>query len=124
MVQVYRSDLDYTFKTEKKLLPKWSQRYRIRTQIRNSYTLERLNGEEVEGEFSARRLRKFIPREGSWLEKEQREQEEEREQNDHHTLPVNAVRTPLFARGGHGIGREGQGGQRSRDETEAEERDR
>ena len=24
-VQIYRSDLDYTFKTERKLLPKWSQ---------------------------------------------------------------------------------------------------
>ena len=25
LVQIYRSDLDYTFKTERKLLPKWSQ---------------------------------------------------------------------------------------------------
>ncbi|KIM61383.1 hypothetical protein SCLCIDRAFT_86339, partial [Scleroderma citrinum Foug A] len=24
LVQVYRSDLDYTFKTERKILPKWS----------------------------------------------------------------------------------------------------
>ncbi|KAG2743092.1 hypothetical protein P692DRAFT_201676636, partial [Suillus brevipes Sb2] len=29
LVQVYRSDLDYTFKTERKLLPKWSVPRRI-----------------------------------------------------------------------------------------------
>jgi transposase InsO family protein len=29
LVQVYRSDLDYTFKTERKLVPKWSQPYHI-----------------------------------------------------------------------------------------------
>ncbi|KAA1477542.1 hypothetical protein DENSPDRAFT_759666, partial [Dentipellis sp. KUC8613] len=29
LVQVYRSDLDYTFSTERKLLPKWSTPYRI-----------------------------------------------------------------------------------------------
>jgi transposase InsO family protein len=52
LVQVYRSDLDYTFKKERKLIPKWSQPYRVRTRIRNAYTLERLDGEEIEGEFS------------------------------------------------------------------------
>ncbi|KIJ66668.1 hypothetical protein HYDPIDRAFT_86081, partial [Hydnomerulius pinastri MD-312] len=25
LVQIYRSDLDYTFKTERKILPKWSE---------------------------------------------------------------------------------------------------
>lgn len=30
LVQVYRSDLDYTFRTEQKLLPKWSHPYRVR----------------------------------------------------------------------------------------------
>ncbi|KAJ3912898.1 hypothetical protein F5877DRAFT_11142, partial [Lentinula edodes] len=29
LVQVYRSDLDYTFKTIKKIIPKWSRPYRI-----------------------------------------------------------------------------------------------
>ncbi|KZP11075.1 hypothetical protein FIBSPDRAFT_664945, partial [Athelia psychrophila] len=29
LVQVYRSDLDYTFKTERKLLPKWGQVRRV-----------------------------------------------------------------------------------------------
>ncbi|RDX46166.1 hypothetical protein OH76DRAFT_1314980, partial [Lentinus brumalis] len=29
LVQVYRSDLDYTFRTERKLLPKWSRPHRV-----------------------------------------------------------------------------------------------
>ncbi|KZP27119.1 hypothetical protein FIBSPDRAFT_687472, partial [Athelia psychrophila] len=29
LVQVYMSDLDYTFKTERKLLPKWGQVRRV-----------------------------------------------------------------------------------------------
>ncbi|KAE9382761.1 hypothetical protein BT96DRAFT_845075 [Gymnopus androsaceus JB14] len=29
LVQVYRSDLDYTFKTERKILPKWSIPLRV-----------------------------------------------------------------------------------------------
>ncbi|KZP25625.1 hypothetical protein FIBSPDRAFT_667933, partial [Athelia psychrophila] len=29
LVQIYRSDLDYTFRTERKLLPKWGQVRRV-----------------------------------------------------------------------------------------------
>ncbi|KAJ3885744.1 hypothetical protein GG344DRAFT_27629, partial [Lentinula edodes] len=29
LVQVYRSDLDYTFKTIRKIIPKWSRPYRV-----------------------------------------------------------------------------------------------
>ena len=29
LVQIYQSDLDYTFKTERKLLPKWSPPQRV-----------------------------------------------------------------------------------------------
>ncbi|KAJ3897513.1 hypothetical protein F5879DRAFT_784266, partial [Lentinula edodes] len=29
LVQVYWSDLDYTFKTIKKIIPKWSHPYRV-----------------------------------------------------------------------------------------------
>jgi hypothetical protein len=36
LVQIYRSDLDYTFKTERKLLPKWSTPYRVVTRDLNS----------------------------------------------------------------------------------------
>ena len=39
LVQIYRSDLDYTFKTERKLLPKWSPPQRVVDRSLNSYTL-------------------------------------------------------------------------------------
>ena len=67
LVQVYRSDLDYTFKAERKLLPKWSRPYRITGQLRNSYTLETINGELIAGKFHARRLRQFLPQQGTRL---------------------------------------------------------
>ena len=67
LVQIYRSDLDNTFKMERKLLPKWSQPHRITSRLRNSYRLETLTGTLLLGEFSARRLRTFIPREGTHL---------------------------------------------------------
>ena len=44
LVQVYRSDLDETFKTERKLLPKWSPPYRVVSRMLNSYVLEMLKG--------------------------------------------------------------------------------
>ena len=71
LVQIYRSDLDYTFKTERKLLPKWSVPQRITSRHLNSYTLETLKGDPIPGTFSARRLRRFIPREGTRLAEEQ-----------------------------------------------------
>ena len=89
LVQVYRSDLDGTFKTERKILPKWSPPYRIASRILNSYTLETLAGAPIDGHFSARRLRSFSAREGTELaraqkevEKKCREREGEREKED------------------------------------------
>ena len=76
LVQVYRSDLDYTFKTERKLLPKWSRPQCVVSRNLNSYQLETLNGEPIQGAFSARRLRRFIPKEGTRLAKEQARIEE------------------------------------------------
>ena len=61
LVQVYRSDLDSTFKTERKILPKWSPPYRVASRLLNSYTLETLIGAPISGHFSARRLRRFWP---------------------------------------------------------------
>ena len=72
LVQIYRSDLDYTFKTERKLLPKWSTPQRIVSRHLNSYVLESLNGDPIPGTFSARRLRRFLPREGTRLAEEQK----------------------------------------------------
>jgi hypothetical protein len=76
LVQIYRSDLDYTFKTDRKLLPKWSPPQRITERLLNSYTLEKLDGTPIPGHFSARRLREFTPREGTKLAKEQLELEQ------------------------------------------------
>ena len=85
LVQIYRSDLDYTFKTERKLLPKWSPPHRVVSRNLNSYMLETLDGNPLPGSFSARRLRRFIPREGTKLAEEQRPIEEagtQRERED------------------------------------------
>ena len=75
LVQIYRSDLDYTFKTDRKLLPKWSPPQRVTERVLNSYTLERLDGTPIPGHFNARRLRRFIPREGTKLAEDQAEVE-------------------------------------------------
>lgn len=73
LVQIYRSDTDYTFKTDRKLIPKWSQPHRVTERLRNSYRLETLRGTPLPGEYSARRLRQFIPRQGTRLQVEQDE---------------------------------------------------
>ena len=71
LVQIYRSDLDFTFKTDRKLLPKWSPPQRVAARQQNSYMLEKLDGTPITGSFSARRLREFIPRKGTKLAEEQ-----------------------------------------------------
>ena len=75
LVQIYRSDLDYTFKTERKLLPKWSPPQRVVSRLMNSYVLETLQGERLPGTFSARCLRRFTPKEGTKLAEEQKRTE-------------------------------------------------
>ncbi|KAG6839761.1 hypothetical protein C0991_011885 [Blastosporella zonata] len=79
LVQVYQSDLDYTFKTKRKLLPKWSRLYRVVARDLNSNTLETTEGAQIDGRFSARCLRHFEPGEGTklaeaqrWIEAQQR----------------------------------------------------
>ena len=68
LVQVYRSDLDYTFSTDRKILPKFSAPRRVINRNQNSYQLETLEGFPIGGRFSSRRLRLFIPRAGTELE--------------------------------------------------------
>ena len=72
LIQIYRNDLDYTFKTERKILPKWSEPHRITERLSNSYKIATLSGIPLAGEFSARRLRAFIPRTGTELDRNQR----------------------------------------------------
>jgi len=71
LVQVYRSDLDYTFQTIRKLEPKWSVPRRVIERDRNSYTIATLKNVPILGRFSSRRLRRFIPRKGTALAAEQ-----------------------------------------------------
>jgi hypothetical protein len=71
---VYRSDLEYTFKAIRKIIPKWSRPYRVVSRNVNSYVLETTEGQMIGGkEFSVRRLRRFVPRDGTALAKEQQE---------------------------------------------------
>jgi hypothetical protein len=75
LVQVYRNDLNYTFKSERKLLPRWSPPRRVIAKIRNSYRLETLEGAPMTSTFSSRRLRRFLPRSGTQLAKLQEDLE-------------------------------------------------
>jgi hypothetical protein len=77
LVQVYRSDLDYTFSTDRKLLPKFSAPRRVIHRNLNSYQLATLEGLPIAGKFSSRRLRLFVPRKGTELESIQAAIEEE-----------------------------------------------
>ena len=76
LVQIYRSNLDYTFKAEQKPLPKWSQPQWIMKWLQNSYTLENLDSSQIDGTFSSQQLWEFISREGMKLAAEQWELEE------------------------------------------------
>jgi hypothetical protein len=53
----------------------WSGPRRITERILNSYKLETLEGQPLDGEYHARRLREFIPREGTELATQQKEWE-------------------------------------------------
>ena len=71
LVQVYRSDLDFTFKAKRKMEPKWSAPRRITSRDRNSYKLETLEGLPIGNRFSSRHLRRFIPRNSTALHEAQ-----------------------------------------------------
>jgi hypothetical protein len=77
LVQVYRSDLDFTFLADKKILPKFSAPRRVVRRNKNSYQIETLEGFPISGRFSSRRLRLFIPRKGTELERVQAALEKE-----------------------------------------------
>jgi hypothetical protein len=71
LVQVYRSDLDFTFKVERKMEPKWSAPRWVTSCDCNSYKLETLEGLPIGNRFSSRQLRRFIPRNGTVLHEAQ-----------------------------------------------------
>ena len=89
LVQVYRNDLAKSISSERKLAPMWSEPHRIFERLLNSYKLETLDGQQLEGEFHARRLRKFIPtREGTELASQQREMEAQGIDSDEETRVI------------------------------------
>jgi hypothetical protein len=67
LVQVHATQWVRTFAAIKKLIPMWSPPHRIVKCLRNSYLLETLDGDPIDGIFNARRLRPFEPREGTKL---------------------------------------------------------
>jgi hypothetical protein len=67
LVQVHATQWVRTFAAIRKLIPMWSPPRRVVMQQRNSYTLETLDGDPLDGVFNARRLRAFEPREGTKL---------------------------------------------------------
>jgi hypothetical protein len=71
LVQIRDSKLDFTLATEAKLLPWWGAPHHIVDCIRNSYRLQTIQGLPVSGVVSARRLRRFVPRPGTELERKQ-----------------------------------------------------
>jgi hypothetical protein len=56
LVQVYRNDLAITVGSERKLAPMWSEPHRIVERLLNSYKLETLQGQPLDGEYHARRI--------------------------------------------------------------------
>lgn len=78
LVQIYRNDLAKSIGSERKLTPMWTEPHRVSEKLLNSYKLKTLDGQPLEGEFHARRLRKFIPREGTELATQQKEAEARR----------------------------------------------
>jgi hypothetical protein len=78
LVQIFRSDLAKSISSERKLAPMWSEPHRISERLLNSYKLETLEGQPLDGEYNARRLRKFVPRGGTELATQQKEFEERR----------------------------------------------
>ncbi|KAF8809318.1 hypothetical protein BYT27DRAFT_7094707, partial [Phlegmacium glaucopus] len=72
LVQIYRSDLDFTVSTDRKLVPRFSAPQRITDQNLHSYRLETLEGFPIAGRFSSQRLRLFVPWKGTELEEVQR----------------------------------------------------
>jgi hypothetical protein len=67
LVQVFRSNLVKTVSNERKLTCRWSEPHRIQRRLLNSYALETVEGLDMDGIFSSRRLRHYRPRAGTPL---------------------------------------------------------
>jgi hypothetical protein len=67
LVQVYRSDIAKSIGFKQKLMPMWSEPHIVLEKLLNSYKLEALEGQPLEGEFHSQRLPAFKPRKGMEL---------------------------------------------------------
>ena len=84
LVQVFQSNLMNMMSLECKLMPMWSNPRQVVEHNVNSYRLEMLDGAWLEGEYSVRRLREFVAREGMdlaevqkvFMERKEKEEEE------------------------------------------------
>lgn len=68
LVQIFRNELDNTFATKRKILPRWNGPYMIVRCTGNSYIIQTLYGKQEPGTFHARRLRAYHANPGSALE--------------------------------------------------------
>ena len=75
LVQVYRNDLAGSLSMTKKIQLMWTGPWRVTERLLNSYQLATLEGELLKGDYSARNLREFVPREGTELAAEQKASE-------------------------------------------------
>jgi len=71
LVQVHATQWVRTFASIKKLILMWSVPYRVTARQLNSYTLETLAGLPLTGVYNSRRLRAFVPHEGTKLAAEE-----------------------------------------------------
>jgi hypothetical protein len=60
----------------------WSEPHRIVKRLLNSYKLETLQGQPLDREYHARRIQRFIPREGMELAAQQKEIETKQKEED------------------------------------------
>ena len=100
LVQIFRSDLAKSISSERKLALMWSKPHRVVERLLNSYKVETLDGQLLDGEYHARRLRSFTPREGTELATQQKEVEARNEGLDEET---NIEETNDNDLGEHGI---------------------
>jgi hypothetical protein len=68
LVQVLDPKYKKTILTSKKILPEWSGAFRVKEHLLNSYVIETIYGQELDGEYNARRLRPLQAPKGSSLE--------------------------------------------------------
>ena len=94
LIQVHHNDLAKSISSEHKLTPMWSEPHRVLERMLNSYKLETLGGQVLDREYHARRIWRFIPREGTELTAQQREVEEGRTEENGRQKEENQAEEP------------------------------